>query len=179
MPDFAHPFAHPGWLLAACGAAGLIVTLVLAAFLTPRHWWRRANVRALTVLVAGTAAFGWLFLLGAGALMPRPVRSASAPVAALMPMPMPMPVSMARVPVIQHYRVFDDLNLRAASGTAAARIAIVPAGAVVATTGRRDGDWWEVSARVDGRTVTGWASSLWLRRADETGSARAPELPAR
>lgn len=173
MPDVAHLFAHPGWLLAVCSAAGLLVTLVLAAFLTPRHWWRRANVRALTVLVVGTAAFGWLFLLGAGGLMPPPVRPAPAPVAALMPM------NPARVPLIDHYRVFDALNLRAAGGTAAARIAVVPAGAVVTTTGRRDGDWWEVSARVDGRTVTGWASSLWLRRADETGSARAPELPAR
>lgn len=149
-------------LLAACGAAGLIVTLVLAAFLTPRHWWRRANVRALAVLVLGTALFGWLFLWGAHALVPKP-----------------LPVVVAPVPVIQHYRVFDDLNLRVASGTAAARLVVVPGGTVVTTTGRRDGDWWEVSARVNGRVVTGWASSLWLRRADETGSAPAPELPAR
>lgn len=149
-------------LLAACGAAGLVVTLVLAAFLTPRHWWRRANVRALAVLVVGTALFGWLFLLAAHVLAPKP-----------------LPMAIIPVPVIQHYRVFDDLNLRVASGTAAARLVVVPGGTVVTTTGRHDGDWWEVSARVNGRAVTGWASSLWLRRADETGSAPAPELPAR
>ncbi len=34
-------------------------------------------------------------------------------------------------------------------------------------------DWWQVRATVDGEAVEGWASSLWLRRADEgrvTGS---------
>jgi hypothetical protein len=147
----------PGWLLAACLAAGLIVTLVVAAFLTPRHWWRRANAGALAVLVVGTALFGGLFALGAGALMTKPA-----------------PVAVAAMPVIHTYRVFDDLNLRAASGTGAARIAVVPGGTTVTTTGRRDGDWWEVEARVNGRDVTGWASSLWLRRDDERSSARAP-----
>ena len=157
-------------LLAGCIAAGLIVTLVLAAFLTPRHWWRRANVRALAVLALGTALFAWLFVWGAHALMPKPLEN---------PLPQPLPMAIIPAPVIQHYRVFDDLNLRVASGTAAARLVVVPGGTVVTTTGRRDGDWWEVSARINGRTVTGWASSLWLRRADETGSAPAPELPAR
>ena len=65
------------------------------------------------------------------------------------------------------YRVYDDLNLRAAKGTGARRIAIVPAGSVVTTTGIRDGDWWQVSARVGGKEISGWSSSLWLRRADE------------
>jgi hypothetical protein len=37
----------------------------------------------------------------------------------------------------------------------------------VTATGRRRGDWWQVSAVVDGRRLEGWASSLWLRRADE------------
>jgi hypothetical protein len=146
----------PPWMLAACIAAALIVTLVLAAFLTPRHWWRRANARALAVLAGGTALFAWLFMLGLGAWLPKPV-----PVAA--------PVAHITAPAaIQTYRVHDDLNVRAASGTGAARIAVVPGGSRVSTTGRRDGDWWEVTASVNGHAVTGWASSLWLRRGDET-----------
>ena len=36
-------------------------------------------------------------------------------------------------------------------------------------TGRREGDWWQVRADVDGKSWQGWASSLWLRRADEHG----------
>jgi hypothetical protein len=32
---------------------------------------------------------------------------------------------------------------------------------------RAHGDWWQVKASVDGKPVSGWASSLWLRRADE------------
>ena len=141
----------PPWQLAACVAAALLLTLVLASFLTPRSWWRRANARALAVLVVGTALFSTLFML----VLPRPV-----PVMAALVAKTPPPV--------QTYRVHDDLNLRAASGTGAARIAVVPGGSLVTTTGRREGDWWEVSATVDQRPVTGWASSLWLRRDDES-----------
>jgi hypothetical protein len=152
------PILHfaPAWLVLACAGAALVLTLVLAAFLTPRHWWRRANARALAVLAVGTALFTALFLLGAQSWLPRPA-------------PMPLPLARpAPLPIAIHtYRVFDDLNLRAAIGTGAARIAVVPGGTLVTTTGRVDGDWWEVTASVDGRAVTGWASSLWLRRDDE------------
>lgn len=144
----------PAWTIAACLAAALVLTLVLAAFLTPRHWWRRANARALAVLVGGTALFGALFMLAAG-VWPRP----AAPVAFAAPLPAPA--------VPRDYRVHDDLNLRAAAGTGAARIAVVTRGTVVTTTGRFEGDWCEVTASVNGRPVTGWASSLWLRRGDE------------
>ena len=154
MPSL--PFA-PTWTVLACAAAALALTLVLAAFLTPRHWWRRANARALTVLAGGTALFTYLFMLGAQAWLPAP-----------RPMPIAMPLAAAPVLApVQTYRVFDDLNLRAASGTGAARIAVVPGGTRVTATGRIDGDWWEVTASVGGRQVTGWASSLWLRRGDE------------
>lgn len=162
---------HPIVVIAACFAGALAVTLVLAAFLTPRSWWRRANARALAVLAGGTALFGCLFVLAAGAWPLKPV-PVPVPVPVLEPvaLAMPLPVSVA-VPAprlaVHDYRVFDDLNLRAASGTGAARIAVVPGGATVTTTGRIDGDWWEVTVRVDGRMVTGWASSLWLRRGDE------------
>jgi len=152
MPPFP---SLPAWLLGACIAAALVLTLVLAAFLTPRRWWRRANARALAVLVMGTALFSYLFMLGAGARLKPAVVRAILPVASSQPFP------------VRTYRVFDALNLRAASGTGAARVAVVPVGSQVTTTGRRDGDWWEVTATVDQRTVTGWASSLWLRRDEE------------
>ena len=148
-------------VIVACLSGGLALTLVLASFLTPRSWWRRANVLALAVVVGGTAVFGGLFLLSAG-VWPRHAVPVAAPVALALPLAAPAP----QLPV-HDYRVFDDLNLRAASSTGAARIAVVPGGTTVTTTGRVQGDWWEVTARVNGRQVTGWASSLWLRRGDE------------
>jgi uncharacterized protein YraI len=65
------------------------------------------------------------------------------------------------------YRVHDDLNLRSAGGVGSPRMAVVPAGASVVATGEQSGEWWRVRARVNGRDVEGWASSLWLRRTDE------------
>lgn len=129
----------------AAFAAGLVATLVLASLLTPSRWWRRPNARALAILVAGTWA------IGSGLLwLVQP------------------PAAMAAITAEQQtFRVFEALNLRAASGVDARRVAVVPAGATVTTTGVRDGDWWQVSARVDGVLVTGWASSLWLRQPRE------------
>jgi hypothetical protein len=63
--------------------------------------------------------------------------------------------------------VVDDLNLRTARATGAPRLAVLPAGTLVTRSGAFDGDWWRVRARVRGREVEGWASSLWLRRVDE------------
>lgn len=143
-------------------AVGLLATLVLAAFLTPRRWWQRPNVRALAVLAAGTWGIGSLLLW----LAPAPAMAATpatAGVAAVRP---------AALAEGRSYLVFDDLNLRAGSGTSARRIAVVPPGAVVTATGVREGDWWEVSTRVGGKRVTGWVSSLWLRRADELSVPR-------
>jgi uncharacterized protein YgiM (DUF1202 family) len=137
-------------------AAALVVTLVLAAWLTPRAWWRRANARALAVLAVGTFGIGtallWL-LDGAGA-----AHAASAPAAV---------AATPRAPLAGTYHAWDDLNLRDGTGVSARRVAVVPAGARVHATGQRKGDWWQVSASVDGREVRGWVSSLWLRRADE------------
>ena len=124
-------------------AAALIATLVLAALLTPAHWWKRPNLRAMTFVALGTWGIASLLLF-------------------LMPGTPP-----AMLAEVRSYRVHEDLNLRAGKGTGARRIAVVPAGALVTTTGMRDGDWWQVSARVDGKEVRGWSSSLWLRRADE------------
>jgi hypothetical protein len=123
-------------------AAALAATLVLAAWCTPRAWWRRPNLRALAVVAGGTLGFG---LLLSGMLPPAPVPAA--------------PTANA------HYRVVDDLNLRADRGVRAPRVRVLPKGTVVSATGATDGDWWRV--RVDGSDEEGWASSLWLRRTDE------------
>jgi hypothetical protein len=145
----------PALLVLACGAAALLLTLALAARCTPRAWWRRPNACALAVLVLGTGLAG-------GALWSwfAPAAAADAAVAAA-------PVAPNLPDAGRSYRVADALNLRAARGTGARRVLVLPAGALVRATGRRDGDWWQVTAQADGQRFEGWASSLWLRRADE------------
>ena len=140
----------------AAYCAGLLLSLCLAAWLTPRAWWRRANARALAVLVGGTALLGGLLHAGLAPGAPATARVA---------------IPHAGAPLAgAHYRVRDHLNLREDTGIDARRLAVVPAGTRVTATGRRRGDWWQVSAVVDGRRLDGWASSLWLRRADEASS---------
>jgi len=145
----------------ACFGAALVLTLVAAAWMTPRIWWKRANARALAVLIVGTGAIGsalwWL-------TDPLPVQAheqaqvQEAPAAAFH-QDAPLPG--------RSYRVADTLNLRAAGGVGSPRVGVLPAGAIVTATGEQDGDWWQVAAEVDGVATEGWASSLWLRRADE------------
>lgn len=159
-------------LLHAAGAfaAALALTLVLAAWVTPRHWWRRPTARALLIVAGGTWGMGSLILW----LLPAPPLPPAALAALAIPAPAPVvataPLSAPSVQPIagQSYRAHHDLNLRAGAGVAAARIGVVPGGAAVTTTGRRDGDWWQIRASVAGREQLGWASSLWLRRAAET-----------
>lgn len=150
------PVAVQPWL---AWAGALALTLVLAAWCTPRTWWRRPNLRALAVLAGGTLAFGLLF----SALLPAAPSSAQVVLATLPA----SPEAGAR------YRVIDDLNLREDRGVRAARMRVLPAGTVVSATGATDGDWWRVRASVNGYPVEGWASSLWLRRADEVRAAHA------
>ena len=141
-------------------AAALALTLVLAAWLTPRGWWRRPNLRALGLLAGGTLAFGLLF----SALLPQ---SALTPPMAATALPATSAVHGAQPAPGGRYLVVDDLNLRDAHGVRAQRTAVLRAGTVVVTTGAADGDWWQIRARADGQAREGWASSLWLRRADE------------
>jgi hypothetical protein len=150
---------HLSYLSIGAWAGALVVTLMLAAWLTPRHWWRQLNLRALAVVLGGTWGIASLVLWLAQT--PTPAMAASTPVRGI------TPISANAADAGASYRVHDDLNLRAAKGTSARRVAVVPAGSVVTTTGVRQGDWWQLSAQVDGRRVEGWASSLWLRRADE------------
>jgi len=150
--------------IAAWGAA-LSLTLLLAAWLTPRAWWRRPNLRALGVLAGGTLAFGLLFSAWLPATAVTPPMRAAAPVVPVLPV---MPGAHGGQPAPGgRYLVVDDLNLRDAHGVRAQRTAVLRAGTLVTTTGAADGDWWQVRARVDGQAREGWASSLWLRRADE------------
>lgn len=149
-------------ILLAHGAA-LLLTLCACARLTPRAWWRRPTARALGLLGAGTFGGGALLLALAGhgqlagpALAPTDPGPADAAAAVAGP-----PLPGAR------YRAHDALNLRTASGVGAARLLVVPAGSRVVATGRAEGDWWQVRASLGGKQVQGWASSLWLRRADE------------
>ena len=112
-----------GALLTTCAfVAGLAVTLALASVLTPAHWWRRPNARALAVVVAGTWAIGSLL----AGLVPADA-SASAPVMAQR--------GAATAPA---YQVFRALNLRDGTGTSSRRLAVLtantndkPTGAVV------------------------------------------------
>lgn len=153
---------HLSYLAIGAVATGLLVTLMLAAWLTPAHWWRQLNARAIAVVGLGTWGIASLILW---------LAQASAPAMAATPAAGGIAPLSANLGDAGHsYRVHEDLNLRAAKGTASRRIAIVPAGTVVTTTGVRDGDWWQLSARVDGKAVEGWSSSLWLRRTTEGGA---------
>jgi hypothetical protein len=147
------------WALAAAYGLGLVLTLVLAAWLTPRRWWRRPTAGTLALAGGGTLAFGALFALLFSTLLP----AAAPPAATATP--------LAVAAQTTRYRVIDDLNLRAAKATGAPRLAVLPAGTLVTPTGAFDGDWWKVRARIQGEDVEGWASSLWLRRIDERGGA--------
>lgn len=151
----------------AAYAAALILTLTLAAWLTPRHWWRRPTARALLLLGAGTWCLGRLLL---PLLLPPAPAVASARFAAPVPNTAPAPTRYTSTAPIagQSYRAHHDLNLRAGAGVNSARIATIAAGATLTPTGARDGDWWQVRASVGGRDSVGWASSLWLRRSAET-----------
>src|SRR5690242_9730567 len=107
-------------LLPACALAGLLLTLALAARCTPGAWWRRPNARALAVLVLGTGLVGgalWAWLAPAPPHAPQAAASPELPLAG------------------RSYRVADALNLRAARGTGAPRMLVLPAGAVVEATG--------------------------------------------
>jgi hypothetical protein len=148
MPSSTHLMAY---------GAALVLTLCACAWLTPRSWWRRPNARALGVLTLGTVAGGTLLLAMLGTTASQP----SSQLADAQASSGDMPVAGAR------YRVRDALNLRVAGGIGAERLLVVPGGTRVVATGRRDGDWWQVRASLDGQDVEGWASSLWLRRADE------------
>ncbi|MQA23626.1 SH3 domain-containing protein [Rugamonas rivuli] len=170
-------------------AAGLVITLFLAAYLTPRQWWRRPNARALLISLAGAWGFGSLILYAAHArqdgrddvpavattsaaqaAVPDRRAEARAITAAVAPRDAASASAAATSASLiagHPFAVHRDLNLRAAAGVHAARLITVPAGAIVTPTGLRSGDWWQIKASVAGRESTGWVNSLWLRRSGE------------
>lgn len=158
----------PGLLALACFGGALLATLVLAARCTPRAWWRRPNAQAATVLLLGTGLIGgalWLWL--APPRVPLPMAALAAPVELAAAAPGASTPSLVAPRVGRSYRVADALNLRSETGVGARRVLVLPAGSLVQATGRRDGDWWQVVHVAQGQRYEGWASSLWLRRADE------------
>lgn len=162
-------------------AAGLVITLFLAAYLTPRDWWRRPNARALLIMVVGAWGFGSLILAAvhhneaSAAVVRNDDNAAKAAQDALASARALSAAAAAREagakaagPIAgQPFQVHRDLNLRAAAGVHATRLVVVPAGATVTPTGVRNGDWWQIKASVGGHESTGWVSSLWLRRSGE------------
>jgi len=153
--------------LAAYGAA-LAMTLVLASYLTPKTWWRRPTARGLVILAAGTWGIGALLLhVFATPVAANDLASATPVKLRATAMRTAAPADVYLATAGQPFRVHRDLNLRADASTSAARLVVVPAGALVTPTGERRGDWWQIRAEADGRTHTGWASSLWLRRTNE------------
>lgn len=162
--------AMPAWLPSAlCYGAGLVLTLALAAWLTPAAWWRRPTVRGLCIVAGGTWACGSALALAAGLGTPRlpDPEHAGTPPALAAPLPAP-----AATDELQPFRVHRSLNLRAGPDVGSARLAVIAAGAQLTPTGERSGDWWRVRARYGGQELTGWVSSLWLRRLAEQENVR-------
>lgn len=169
----------PHWLMAAwCYGAGLALTLVLAAYLTPARWWRRPTVRGVAITAGGTWACGSALALAAG-LAPAGLSapalaraSAQAPAIAASATAGTASAASTAAP----FRVHRSLNLRAGPDVGSARLAVVPAGAQLIPTGVRSGDWWQVRTGMNGQesrhAVTGWVSSLWLRRLAEQENPR-------
>ncbi len=158
-------------------ALGLGLTLILAAYLTPRRWWRRPTARGLLILAGGTWGTGGLLLAAMNAPAAGMAVAADTPAAAYsVPAPAPAPDAGAAPRAGQRYRVHRDVNLRAQAGVAAPLIGVVPAGADVTPTGQRQGDWWQIEAGLGGRARLGWASSLWLRQS-ASGAGTGPAAP--
>jgi hypothetical protein len=161
---------HTATLYTVCAyAAGLALTLCLCAWLTPRNWWRRPNARALGISALGAWGCGSLLLAalqGAQPALATPIATSATE-------------SAFALSAGQAFQVHRDLNVRATAGVNAPRLLTVPAGATVIATGLRAADWWQVTAHVNGNERTGWASSLWLRRAEEHVPPAAEKRPGR
>ncbi|MBY0241190.1 MAG: SH3 domain-containing protein [Burkholderiaceae bacterium] len=169
--------AAPRWLIPAlCYGAALVLTLALAATLTPAAWWYRPTVRGIAIVTGGTWLCGSVLALAAGSVLPATpatpaVATALASVGAhqapaLAPPALP-PTPTAPAWSIAPFRVHRSLNLRAGPDVGSTRVAVIPAGAQLTPTGRRHGDWWQVRTDGAARRQTGWVSSLWLRQLAE------------
>lgn len=167
------------WLMPAlCHVAGLALTLALAARLTPAAWWHRPTARGALILAGGTWACGGALALAAGLGAPLaapalPAMHAASGKPAAMTMPAPPQTSQrTSQQASPPFRVHRSVNLRTGASVGAARLAVIPAGARLTPTGGRVGDWWQVQVDSDGKLLTGWVSSLWLRRQAEQENPR-------
>lgn len=160
----------PLWLAWPLASALL---LLLAAGLTPRHWWRQLTLFAMLGIVGG----GYVLarLLGPLVMLPEPALALAAPGgpgrhASHVP-PAGRAGSVGQVVSVDSagavgsvgFRVREPLNLRRAAGTDAPWLVTLPGGALVRPTGQRRGDWWQVTSVGH----TGWVNSLWLRQIGE------------
>lgn len=164
--------------LPAIYLAALVATLVLAAYCTPRNWWRRLNLRALAITLGGTLLLGhlstqWLITAHARAepssngAMTSASTGRIANTASTSTVQADPRAAEAGSIATQPFSVHRDLNLRRSPGVDATRMLTIAAGALVTPTGIREGDWWQITACLHGKCNTGWVSSLWLRRHDE------------
>lgn len=169
--------------LPAIYLAALAATLVLAAYCTPRNWWRRLNLRALAITLGGTLLLAHLFMQWLIPAQARADTTSNAAIASASRGPISSTAATSNAQAdrqaldgagisTQPFSVHRDLNMRRAAGVDAARMLTIPAGALVTPTGIREGDWWQISACLHSKCNTGWVSSLWLRRHDEQGRPR-------
>lgn len=150
-------------------AAALLLTLVLAAYCTPRSWWRQLNLRAIAITLGGTLLFGQLlshWLPAAAGEATAPAQASALQTDGATPAS-GLPDCCAALTSTRAYTVHRSINLRRAASVRAERMLIIPAGTLVTPTGASHGDWWQITACSDGRCDTGWVSSLWLRRSEE------------
>lgn len=182
----AHLDKYYGW---GVFLFGLATTLLLAASLTPRRWWRQPTALGLAGLFAATwligaaslACVNWLGwpqrLLYADILSLQRghdavawkevdgVRGFERMFAPFLAQGLGQPATMASASTTAASRQFSvrqALNMREHAGIDGKRLSTLGVGDIVTTTGLRLGDWWQVQTSVDGRRRMGWVSSLWL-----------------
>lgn len=163
---------NPHMMVTLAYLGALAATLLLAAILTPASWWKRPNVLAACVLAGGTWGLGGLGLEWFAGASARGAPQQAA--AALVPPGVADPAAPAPQAAPQRFITHQDLNLRSGASTSARRLAVVPAGAIVTTTGQRAGDWWQVTTTGAKPPMTGWTNSLWLRRELEAANGAPP-----
>jgi hypothetical protein len=143
-----------------CWGGGVVLLLVLNMQLAWPQQYLYADVLSVQ---SGNAAPQWIEVDGVYGFtrwLAAHQRTGMAQSASTLPLasaPAPAPTLGTR------YRVHQALNLRQHAGTNSERVTTLRRGDSVHPTGRSDGDWWQVEARIDGQTSIGWVSSLWLR----------------
>lgn len=175
-----------------CCTLGMLLALPLLAVATPRRWWQRPSMGNGLLLLGTCALLAWLLsqlaqtgrnntaaALDGPQVASRPSASVAASNSAAGNQDVQDTPPAASSSAAGWYRVHQALHLRSGASTSSRVVRLLPAGSWVWRSGEQqaaqDGDWWLVCQ--DGQR--GWASSLWLRRADEGAAASASALQAR